>query len=151
MNRATPPGVDRMRSAPSGLRQRPARVLVIDDEPFLGDAVRRALGKQHLVVAVTDAADALARLQRGERYDVVLCDLMMPGMDGIEFHRRLSAELPEEAARVAFITGGAVTARVDEFFRRVSNLLLEKPLDLDGLRALIERRIRGPTQERAVS
>lgn len=144
MNHAKPSGVDPKRSGPSGIRPRPACVLVIDDEPFLGDAVRRALGEQHLVVCVTEAAEALARLQRGERYDVVLCDLMMPAMDGIEFHRRLAAELPEEAARVAFITGGAVTARVEAFFRRVPNLLLEKPLDLDGLRALVERRVRGP-------
>ncbi len=113
---------------------------MIDDEPYLGAAVRRALAQEHLVVAVKDAAEALDRLQRGERYDVTLCDLMMPGMDGIEFHRRLSLVLPEEAARVVFITGGAMTARVEAFFRRVPNLLLEKPLDLDGLRALIERR-----------
>jgi CheY-like chemotaxis protein len=127
------------------VRARPARVLVIDDEPFLGDAVRRVLGGEHQVVAVTDAAEALSRLQGGERYDVVLCDLMMPGMDGIELHRRLSAQLPEEAARLVFITGFAVTARVEAFFRRASNLLLEKPLDLDALRALIERRIREPS------
>lgn len=113
---------------------------MIDDEPYLGAAVRRSLAKEHLVVAVDGAAEALTRLERGERYDVILCDLMMPGMDGIEFHRRLSLVLPEEAPRVVFITGGAMTARVEAFFRRVPNLLLEKPLDLDGLRALIERR-----------
>jgi CheY-like chemotaxis protein len=126
----------------SGTRLRAGRVLIIDDEPFLGDALRRALGSENLVEFVAEATEALARLRRGERYDVVLCDLMMPGMDGIEFHRRLSEERPDEAERVVFITGGAITARVESFFLRVPNLLLEKPVDLDGLRGLIERRVR---------
>jgi CheY-like chemotaxis protein len=118
-------------------------VLVIDDEPYLGEALQRSLASENQIVVVTEADSALARLDAGERYDVVLCDLMMPGMDGIEFHRRLSAVVPDEAGRVVFITGGAITARVEAFFNRVPNTLLEKPIDLDGLRALIERRVRG--------
>lgn len=135
-----------MRAKPSGrsgTHLRPGRVLVIDDETLLGEALRRSLGRDNQIVCVTEASEALARLQSGERYDVVLCDLMMPGMDGIEFHRRLSQDLPDEAARVVFITGGAITARVEAFFNRVPNLLLEKPVDIDGLRALVERRVRG--------
>jgi CheY-like chemotaxis protein len=114
---------------------------VVDDEPLIGRSLRRLLSDQDEVVAVTSAAAALARLQRGERYDVVLCDLMMPEMDGIEFHRRLSASLPEEASRVVFITGGAVTARVESFFRHVQNVLLPKPIDFGTLRTLIEQRV----------
>jgi len=129
---------------PSGTyMRRPGRVLVIDDEPLLGQALQRALADEHMIVALTRAADALDRLQAGERFDVILCDLMMPVMDGIDFHRRLSEILPEEADRVVFITGGAFTARVESFFRRVSNPSLEKPVDVDGLRALIERRVSG--------
>jgi CheY-like chemotaxis protein len=127
----------------SGTRRRPGRVLVIDDEPLLGAAVQRALSRDNEIVVVSDAASALSRLQAGERYDVVLCDLMMPAMDGIEFYRQLSSTVPEEASRVVFITGGALTARVESFFRRVPNVLLDKPIDLDGLCALIERRVRG--------
>ncbi|MGH7434560.1 MAG: response regulator [Polyangiaceae bacterium] len=130
-------------TSPSGTRARPGRVLVVDDEPLLGDALRRVLSSESEVVVVTEAADALGRLERGERYDVVLCDLMMPAMDGIELHRRLSVTLPREAERIVFVTGGAITSRVDAFFRGVANLLLEKPIDIDDLRALIERRVRG--------
>lgn len=128
---------------PSGTRPRPGRVLVIDDEPLLGEAVARALSRDNQVVVARDAAEAVARLQRGERYDVVLCDLMMPYMDGIDFHRHVAVTLPAEADRIVFITGGAITVRIESFFRRVPNLLLEKPIDLEGLRALIERRVRG--------
>lgn len=102
----------------------------------------RVLSKDCEVKTESRAEAALVRLLGGERYDIVLCDLMMTSMDGIEFHRRLVATLPEQAHRVVFITGGALTARVDAFFRRVPNLLLEKPLDLEGVRALVDRRIR---------
>jgi CheY-like chemotaxis protein len=124
----------------SGPRAYRARILVVDDEPLIGRSLRRSLSDHDEVVAVTTAAAALARLRRGERYDVVLCDLMMPEMDGIEFHRRLSASHPIEASRVVFITGGAVTARVESFFRSVQNVLLPKPIDFDTLRALIDQR-----------
>ncbi len=95
------------------------------------------------VVVTTDASAALARLQAGEWYDVVLCDLMMPDMDGIEFHRRLCAIVPEEAGRLVFITGAALTVHAEAFFKHAPNLLLQKPLDLEGIRALIARRVVG--------
>jgi CheY-like chemotaxis protein len=114
---------------------------VVDDEPFFGEALYRSLRHEHQVVVETDAASAFARLMKGERFDVILCDLMMPVMDGIEFHRWLYEVLPEQANRIVFITGCAVTARVESFLRRVDNTFLEKPIHLDGLRALIERRV----------
>jgi len=126
----------------SGTRRRPGRVLIVDDEPLVAKAVERVLADKNEVVIAADAADALARLEAGERYDVVLCDLMMPVMDGIELHRRLRASLPGEADRIVFFTGGALTARVEWFFRQVPNVLLEKPIDVEGLHALIERRVR---------
>ncbi len=115
---------------------------MIDDELMLGEALQRALSEDTEVVVVSSAMDALTLLEGGQRYDVVLCDVMMPQMDGIELHRRLSATLPGEAERVVFITGGVITARIDAFIARTSNLLLEKPVDVAGLRALIERRVR---------
>jgi CheY-like chemotaxis protein len=133
-------------SSASGLVRRPGRVLVIDDEAWLGDALKAVLSDKNEVVIETEAVAALKRLEAGEVYDVVLCDLMMPNVDGIELHRRLSLTRPEEAQRMVFITGGAITARVEAFFRRAPNLLLDKPIDLDGLRALIDRRVGGLQQ-----
>jgi CheY-like chemotaxis protein len=126
----------------SGVQRRPPSILVVDDEQRLGEALQLTLHDVAQVVVESAAPDALARLERGERYDLILCDLMMPDMDGIEFHRQLQRKWPEEAARVVFITGCAITARVDAFIGRTRNLLLEKPLDLEGLKALIERRTR---------
>jgi CheY-like chemotaxis protein len=126
----------------SGTRQRPGRLLVIDDERYLGETLQRALCDENDVVVVDRASEALDRLRAGERYDVVLCDLMMWEMDGIEFHRRLDQVLPDEADRLVFITGGVITARIDAFLGRTRNLLLEKPVDVEGLRGLLERRVR---------
>lgn len=128
----------------SATHVRPGRILIVDDEPSLSKALSRLLSDENEVVVVGGAAAALARLEGGERYDVVLCDLMMPLMDGIELHRRLSLTCPEETERMVFMTGGAMTARVETFFRRVPNLLLDKPIDIDGLRALIQRRVGAP-------
>jgi CheY-like chemotaxis protein len=118
------------------------RVLVIDDEHLVGVALSRVLYREYEVVSVTLAAEALARLNAGERFDIVLCDVRMPVMDGIEFHAQLSTTLPEEADRIVFITGGALSERAAAFFRRVQNLLMSKPLDVDGVRQLIDRRYR---------
>src|SRR5579871_6605916 len=102
---------------PSGTRLRPGRVLVIDDQYLFGQTLKMTLDEHHVVVE-TEAAAALERFARGERFDLILCDLMMPWMDGIEFHRRLSLTLPHEANRIVFISGGAETGRVQAFFLR---------------------------------
>ncbi len=118
------------------------RILLVDDEHLVGMALSHVLYREYEVVAVTHATEALERLNAGERFDIVLCDLRMPVMDGIEFHEQLSLTLPEEADRIVFITGGELSPRAEAFFRRVHNLLMTKPLDLDGVRQLIERRYR---------
>lgn len=108
---------------------RRGRVLVIDDEPAIGSVMCRVLQKEHDVVAVTDAREALARIAAGERFDVVFCDLMMPKMTGIDFFELLSASNPELARRVVFVTGGAFTQRTAEFLDRTSNATVSKPCD----------------------
>jgi CheY-like chemotaxis protein len=131
------------KSKPSGERRRHGRVLVVDDEPALGRGLQKVLSDDNEVVVTTSASAALVRLLAGEWYDVVLCDVTMPDMDGMEFHRRLFAILPEEAHRIVFITGGVLAAHAAAFFDHAPNLLLQKPLDLEGIRALIARRVLG--------
>jgi CheY-like chemotaxis protein len=80
---------------------------------------------------------------------VILCDLDMPAMGGLEFHRRLAESLPKEAARVVFMTGGNLGARAEAFFAQAPNMLLDKPLELEGVLALIDRRIRGGADDQA--
>jgi len=114
------------------------RILVIDDEIEVGLSVKRILGKQHDVEVVTGGHAALAAIAaRG--FDVVLCDLMMPEMSGMELYEQLRATRPELIARVAFMSGGTFSPDGREFLSRVTNPQLDKPFDADRLRALLER------------
>ena len=65
---------------------RRGRILVVDDDVKLGSAMRRALIQEHDVLTETNAAEALKRLVGGEQFDLVMCDLMMPHMSGMDFY-----------------------------------------------------------------
>lgn len=130
--------------SPKNQAQRVGRrggILVIDDEPMLAVAIQRALRGEHDVVTTTRAEEALARLRGGARFDVIFADLMLPQVTGIELYRRISKEFPEQAARVVFLTGGAFTPAAREFLSSVENRTLEKPIDRDGLLAVIHERV----------
>ncbi len=116
---------------------RKARVLVIDDEPVIALVIQRTL-PHHEVVGVTRAEDALARLLKGERFDIIICDLMMPEMTGMQFHAELDRAAPAEARRVIFISGATSTDRVQEFYQRAQNPHLDKPFDGSALRRLVD-------------
>ena len=122
---------------PRGTVQRRARILCVDDEPALGLALRRALVAEHDVILLTSAAEAIERVKGGERFDLLLCDLMMPGMNGIDFHASIEGLAPDLAPRIVFLSGGAHTPRAREFFESVSNPCLDKPIGLDELRQAI--------------
>ncbi len=123
--------------------RRRARVLVIDDDVLVAESLRRVLSDEFTVAAVTLPQEALEQLAGGDSYDVILCDVMMPIMNGIELRERVEAVAPEQAARMVFITGGILVPRVRALLESVPNAWLEKPIDLEGLRELIRRRIRG--------
>jgi len=116
-----------------------ARVLMIDDEPGMGRSTRILMARDYDIVPVTRARDALARIERGERFDAIVCDLMMPEMGGLEFYEQLSRSAPEQASRVVFLTGGAFTAQAREFLARTQQPHVEKPFSEGTLRAAIER------------
>ncbi len=129
---------------PAGSVRRQAvrgRVLVIDDEVSIGRSIQRLLRDQHDVVAVSSALEAIARLRAGERYDVILCDLMMPEMTGMQFHAELATVAPNLVDGIVFITGGAFTSSATSFLDEVPNACLEKPIDQRALRALIDARL----------
>ena len=117
-----------------------ARILVIDDEDMIGMILRRVL-KGHDVTVLTNAKDALAQIASGTRYDAIICDLMMPVMNGIEFHQALSRQFPDQVDAVMFLTGGAFTKETAAFLDSVPNTRLEKPFDAKNLRALVDRHI----------
>lgn len=128
--------------APSPIpARRRGRVLIVDDEVIVTRAISRIIGDEHDVAVAASGADALERLAAGERFDVILCDLMMPQMTGMELHARLVATLPREAERLVFMTGGAFTESARRFLDRHPDRQVEKPIDMAGLRTFINSRI----------
>jgi signal transduction histidine kinase len=121
---------------------RRGRVLIVDDEVMFAKAVARSLAIEHDVELAGSAGDALERVRRGQRYDVIVCDLMMPQMTGMELHAELARLEPDLAARIVFVTGGAFTAGARAFLDTVPNQRIEKPFETQQLRAVINDRVR---------
>ena len=142
---ALPPSAQPTRAAetsPPAVEQpvRRSRVLIVDDEVVFANALRRLLSRdRHEITIVTSGKDALARAQAGEKFDAILCDLMMPAMSGMELHAQLTACAPDLAARMIFLTGGAFSPAAKQFLTSVPNAWFEKPCELDTLRAAIVR------------
>ena len=113
------------------------KLLVIDDEPMILGALRRALSAEYNVTCIGDGRKALERLRGGERYELILCDLMMPEMTGMDLFAELEKVAPEQASRMVFVSGGAFTPRAREFLERIPNARVEKPIDLQNLRLLL--------------
>jgi CheY-like chemotaxis protein len=111
-------------------------VLVVDDEPEVGAAIDRLLGVDHEVMTVTRGSAALAVLAE-RSFDVILCDLMMPEMTGVELYRRLAAESPALAGRVVFMTGGTFGSDVQAFLQSVPNACIDKPFGVTELRRAV--------------
>lgn len=114
------------------------RVLVVDDEAMIGLAVRRLLGREHEVVMTVQASEALARISAGEDFDVILCDLMMPDISGVDLWEAVD---PEVRKRILFLTGGAFTERASAFLERELPPLIGKPFDARVLKSEVLRRI----------
>jgi DNA-binding NtrC family response regulator len=128
---------------------RAARVLVIDDEIRIASALRRLLSDEFETTATTRADEALEWLTSDGWYDVILCDVMMPLMNGIELRNRVHAVRPDLAARIVFVTGGIVVAHLRDLLDATPNTVLEKPLDFGALRELIRRRARAEAPRQA--
>ena len=114
------------------------RVLIIDDEILIGRMVQRTLRDADVTV-MTSARAAFELLMSPARFDLVLCDLMMPDMTGIELHAVVQREAPELLDHMYFMTGGAFTARAQTFLEAIGNARLDKPLGSAALRALLAK------------
>jgi len=113
------------------------RVLVIEDEPQLATAVAESLLEEGCVVdRASDGAEGLARIAEAS-YDVVLCDLKMPRVDGMQFYRAMAAAMPALARRVIFVTGDVVGTEAERFLDETACRWLSKPFRLtDVVRAV---------------
>lgn len=130
----------RLRSVPPPATRR-ARVLVVDDEDMVGRTIERLLGRLHEVHLETDPHQALSRLA-AESFDVVLCDITMPGLSGIAVHERLQAVSSELANKIVFLSGGAISFEVESFLATCSNVVLHKPFSGEQLLSVVSSFVR---------
>ncbi len=120
------------------------RVLIVDDELLLLRAVKNYLKSRAEVVLAEGGEQALAELARDPRFDLVLCDLNMPGVDGPSVYEVVKGSHPELLGRFVFLTGGALTARAREFLDHVRPRLVHKPVGADALLSLLNAADTGP-------
>jgi two-component system NtrC family sensor kinase len=124
----------------------PRRALLVDDEDVIRLALRRFFQRQGWVVDEAEDGAAALDLVVGPgaaTYDVILTDLLMPGMSGKEFYARVAAARPELVSRVIVSTGDSMSPDALEFLRRTRCPVLNKPFELAELRALVAR-VAGP-------
>jgi CheY-like chemotaxis protein len=113
------------------------RLLVVDDDVLVGEAIARSMGSDAEVEVLGDAREALRLLAAGARWDVILCDLMMPEVSGMDLYRDALARAPDAARNIVFMTAGAFTPRARAFVASVGKRCLEKPIDAEALRELV--------------
>jgi CheY-like chemotaxis protein len=114
---------------------------VLDDDPLVGRSMARLLQGTHEVTVISSPAEALSRLERGERWDAILCDLMMPELSGMDVTERLSRTAPEVLPRIVYLTGGAFTERARKFLAE-GRPYLEKPVEAQALRERVAELVR---------
>jgi two-component system cell cycle sensor histidine kinase/response regulator CckA len=126
---------------PAGDADRPSRepaappspaqtaVLVVDDEAMILKLAKRVLGERHNVVLAQGAAAAIELLDRGERFEVIVCDILMPGLSGVDFYEQVLLKYPGQAPRILFVSASAFTPRSSDFLASVPNRQLSKPFE----------------------
>ncbi|HEX2453251.1 MAG TPA: ATP-binding protein [Vicinamibacterales bacterium] len=119
---------DRSEETPTG-----AAVLVVEDEAALGAAVAESLQDAGFVVdRASDGLEALERV-RQTSYDLIICDLKMPRLDGTQFYRELELGMPQMARRVMFVTGDVAGTDAERFLEDSGCRWLAKPFRLKDL------------------
>ncbi|HEY5955498.1 MAG TPA: ATP-binding protein [Polyangiaceae bacterium] len=120
---------------PSRLAKR-ARILVVDDELAVATMLSRILCEDHDVETASSAEQALHQFE-AYPFDIVFCDLLMPGMTGMDLFAEVAKRHPGRERQIVFMTGGAFTPRAAQFLSRVANRRIEKPFDLQAVRVIL--------------
>jgi two-component system, cell cycle sensor histidine kinase and response regulator CckA len=118
------------------------RVLAVDDEALLLKAYRRMLGEAHELTTALGGTEALRILARDVAFDVVLCDLQMPEVSGMELYAAVRERFPSLADRFVFVTGGAFSSDARKFLEDSVAVVIQKPFRVEDMLSLIDRTAR---------
>ncbi len=119
------------------------RVLIIDDDPRGAASLAMLLADHRTSIA--SSHEALSRILSGERFDAIVCDVLMDKIDGVDLHRRISSEDPDLARRIIFLTGDAFICRSQQFLASVPNRHIQKPFDPETLLDIVDEVARSST------
>ena len=125
-----------MRGPTNGGERR--RLLIVDDEELILRSLSRALRRAYEVVTTTSPIEALRLASSGEHWDVVLSDVTMPEMSGMELASRLSSSCPTLLGRIVLMTGGAHTEQAHSALERCGMTVITKPIDMSHLLRVLE-------------
>lgn len=121
------------------------RILVIDDEVLITSMMQRALGAEYDVVTANDGRQGLDAIRdavaRGERFDLIFCDLQLGDIDGREVYESITAISLDLAARVVIMSGGSAAIRDRKFLLEMTEARFDKPFELPKLRAFVRARM----------
>ncbi|MCP3101745.1 hybrid sensor histidine kinase/response regulator [Myxococcus sp. K15C18031901] len=112
------------------------RLLVVDDEPRVLDLLKRLL-RGHELVTAANGLEALEQLRADHRFDLILCDLMMPELTGMDVYHAVRETWPGLHERIVFLSGGAFTHETKRFLAEVPNRVVTKPFEANHLRELV--------------
>jgi two-component system NtrC family sensor kinase len=126
-------------SQPEAVPARPGRrILLIDDEEEILEFIARILDRTgHRAVAVDSAEKALGNLEK-EEYDIVICDVKMPGLGGQGFYHKIRSAYPQLAKRIIFTTGDTLSTATRAFLESVDAPHISKPFKIEHLQRAIE-------------
>lgn len=120
-------------------REEQRRLLVVDDDPQVARMLRRLLAASYAVTIVSDGAEALAKIVAGERFDVILTNLMMPNLTGIGLYEKVLILAPEQAAKMIFMTGSRFERTARDFLDGLEGRWIDKPFERKELLELVHR------------
>jgi CheY-like chemotaxis protein len=114
------------------------RVLVVDDDYDFAQLLREVLTYENCEADIAgNGIEAMDRLRTGD-YEAVICDLMMPRVDGQAFYIEAARDFPHLASRFLFVTGQASRkAGFSDFVSRTANHLIEKPFEIQAFRVAV--------------
>jgi len=114
-------------------------ILVVDDEPGITSALSYLLRRDgHKVDTAAHGRQALERLQHQD-YDLILCDLRMPELDGPGFYREMTQIYPQLRRRIIFLTGDTLSQEAQEFLAWAGVARLSKPFRAAEVRQAIQQ------------
>ncbi len=117
-------------------------LLIVEDEVSLLDLIKRLVEAEgHRADTASDGLQALEKLRR-QPYDLILCNVKMPGLDGRQLYDEIAERWPEMVTRIIFLTGDLVGPRTQTFLSRVQRPVLEKPFQIEELLRVLREQLR---------